>query len=138
MYSRIVLMCSLAVAIAGCSAVGQLTVKDYKSRSGARVLAGQSEPKAEYNCAKISQEPQEWGIVGNMNRVSATQRVTTAAVDSAPARGANTALPVQLPDRRAKSDLATTRGHSCRLSIVINLTSPPTSSLRSWGFRAFS
>jgi hypothetical protein len=28
-------------------------------------------------------------IAGNMNRVGAMQRVTTAAVDSAPAKGAN-------------------------------------------------
>ena len=89
MYRRVVFMCSLAVGIAGCSTVGQLTVKDYKSSSGARVLAGQSEPKSEYNCARVSQEPQEWGLAGNMNRVGAMQRVTTAAVDSAPAKGAN-------------------------------------------------
>lgn len=79
----------MAVGIVGCSTMGQLTVKDYKSSSGARVLAGQSEPKAEYNCAKLSQEPQAWGVSGNMNRVGATERVTAAAVDSAPAKGAN-------------------------------------------------
>ena len=89
MYRRIVLMCSMAVAIAGCSAVGLVTVKNYKSGSGARVLAGQSEPKAEYNCARISQERQDWGLAGNMSRFGAMQRVTTAAVDSAPAKGAN-------------------------------------------------
>lgn len=79
----------MAVGIVGCTAVGQLTVRDYKSSSGAHVLAGQSEPKAEYNCAKISQEPQEWGVAGNMNRAGSTERVTAAAVDSAPAKGAN-------------------------------------------------
>jgi len=53
------------------------------------VMAGQAEPKAEYSCAKVAQERAEWGIKGNMDKVGAMQRVTSAAVDAAPAKGAN-------------------------------------------------
>jgi hypothetical protein len=83
---------SIGVAVfvvAGCSAVGQLTVKDYQAKSGQRVMAGQAEPKAEYQCAKLAQESHDWGIKGNMDKVAATERVTAAAVERAPARGAN-------------------------------------------------
>lgn len=96
MSARMLLLCSMTVGIVGCSAVGQLTVKDYKARSGEHVLAGQAEPKGEYNCKKISQEPQDWGFTGNLNRAGATERVTTTAVDSAPAKGANYAY-IMLP-----------------------------------------
>jgi hypothetical protein len=84
-----VVVCSVLMGVAGCSAVGQLTVKDYQSRSGQRVVAGQAEPKAEYSCQKVGHESQDWGLGGNMNRAGATQRITQAAVDSAPAKGAN-------------------------------------------------
>jgi hypothetical protein len=79
----------LAAAVAGCSAVGQLTVKDYKPKSGDRVVAGQAEPKAEYRCDKLAQERHDWGIKGNMDKAGAMQRVTAAAVDAATGRGAN-------------------------------------------------
>jgi len=79
----------LATAVAGCSAVGQLTVKDYKAKSGERVVAGQAEPKAEYRCDKLAQERHDWGIKGNMDKAGAVQRVTAAAVEGAPGRGAN-------------------------------------------------
>lgn len=79
----------LAVAVAGCSALGQLTVKDYRAKSGQRVLAGQAEPKAEYRCEKLAQERHDWGMKGNMDKVGATERVTAAAVEAAPRRGAN-------------------------------------------------
>jgi hypothetical protein len=82
-------MVVLAVAVAGCSAVGQLTVKDYKAKSGERVMAGQAEPKAEYKCNKLGQERHDWGIKGNMDKVGATERLTAAAVEAAPGRGAN-------------------------------------------------
>ena len=78
-----------AAALAGCQAMGGLTVKDYTAKSGQRVMAGQAEPKAEYGCAKLSQERKEWGMKGNMDKVGATQRVTAEAVDAAPAKGAN-------------------------------------------------
>jgi hypothetical protein len=81
----------LAVVVAGCSAVGQLTVKDYKAKSGERVMAGQAEPKADYSCDKLAQERQDWGIEGNMDKAGAMQRVTAAAVEAAPGRGANNA-----------------------------------------------
>lgn len=79
----------VAALFAGCSTMGQLTVKDYQSKTGQRVLAGQAEPKAEYGCHKLAQERHDWGMAGTMNRVAATERVTTAAVESAAARGGN-------------------------------------------------
>ena len=81
-----VLVC---VALAACSTVGQLTVKDYQAKSGQRVMAGQAEPKAEYNCQKLSQEKHDWGLSGNMDKVAASEKVTAAAVDRAPQKGAN-------------------------------------------------
>jgi hypothetical protein len=89
MYHRIVFIASVALAVVACSSMGQLTVKDYKSSTGKRVLAGQAQPKAEYRCEMLSQESHPWGLAGNMNRVAATERVTTAAVESAPPKGAN-------------------------------------------------
>lgn len=78
-----------AFALTACSAVGQLTVKDYKAKSGERVMAGQAEPKSEYRCQKVTQEKQDWGFKGTMDRAGAMQRVTSAAVDAAPGKGAN-------------------------------------------------
>jgi len=89
MSPRIAVIGAVAIGLAGCAAVGKLTVRDYESSSGQHVLAGQAEPKTEYQCAKVSQEAQPWGMAGNMNRAGATQRVTTAAVESAPSKGAN-------------------------------------------------
>jgi hypothetical protein len=91
MSAKFAVACSvlMGLGLVGCSAVGQLTVKDYKSSSGQRVVAGQAEPKAEYGCQRVTQESQDWGLGGNMNRAGATQRITQAAVDSAPAKGAN-------------------------------------------------
>src|SRR5256885_16967699 len=86
---RNVLIFCTAVGLAACSTVGQLTVKDYKSSTGQHVLAGQAEPKAEYRCEKLSEESQPWGLAGNMNRAGSTEKITAAAVDSAPAKGAN-------------------------------------------------
>jgi hypothetical protein len=79
----------VAAALAACSTVGQLTVKDYQAKSGQRVMAGQAEPKADYQCQKLAQERHDWGMKGNMDKSGATQRVTAAAVDAAPGRGAN-------------------------------------------------
>src|SRR5258708_3565621 len=72
-----------------CQPMGGLTVKDYPAKSGQRDMAGEAEPKAEYNCQKLAQEKQDWGLKGNMDKVAATERVTTLAVDNAPGRGAN-------------------------------------------------
>lgn len=79
----------VAFALAACSTVGQLTVKDYKATSGQRVMAGQAEPKAEYKCHKVAQEKRDWGLSGTMDRVAASERVTSVAVDTAPGKGAN-------------------------------------------------
>ena len=75
--------------LTACSTIGQLTVKDYQARSGQRVMAGQAEPKADYQCQKLAQERHDWGMKGNMDNAGATQRVTAAAVEAAPGRGAN-------------------------------------------------
>lgn len=79
----------LAAAFAGCSTIGQLTVKNHTAKSGQRVMAGQAEPKAEYRCDKLAQERHDWGIKGNMDRMGATERVTAAAVEGAAGRGGN-------------------------------------------------
>jgi hypothetical protein len=89
MSARLGFVAVLGLALAGCSTMGQLTVKDYNAKSGARVMAGQAEPKAEYGCQKLAQERHDWGMSGTMNRVAATERVTAAAVESAAARGGN-------------------------------------------------
>ena len=77
------------LALAGCSTIGQLTVKNYTAKSGQRVMAGQAEPKAEYRCDHLAQERHDWGMKGTMDRVATQERVTAAAVESAAARGAN-------------------------------------------------
>lgn len=82
-------LAALALVLAGCQTMGQLTVKDYRSKSGQRVMAGQAEPKSEYRCEKLSQERQDWGIKGNMDKAAAIERVTAAAVEAAPGKGAN-------------------------------------------------
>ena len=89
MLKRTTIAVLVSYALAACSTMGQLTVKDYQAKSGQRVMAGQAEPKAEYGCTKLSQERQEWGLKGNMDKVTATERVTAVAVDSAPKKGAN-------------------------------------------------
>ena len=89
MSARLVIASVLGLAVAACSTMGQLTVKDYKAKSGARVMAGQAEPKGEYGCQKLAQERHEWGMSGTMNRVTAAERLTTAAVEGAAARGGN-------------------------------------------------
>lgn len=90
MAKSIALICSMAaVAAAGCSTVGHLTVKSYTASSGERVMAGQAAPEASYGCEKLSQESHPWGLAGNMNPAGATEKLTAAAVDAAPAKGAN-------------------------------------------------
>ena len=79
----------LAISLTACSAVGQLTVKDYQAKSGERVMAGQAEPKSEYQCQQLAREEQDWGLKGNLDHAAAVARVTQAAVDSAPGKGAN-------------------------------------------------
>ena len=88
--SKNVVITVVAVAtLAACSTVGQLTVKEYQTKSGQRVMAGQAEPKADYQCQKLAQERHDWGMKGNLDKSGATQRVTAAAVEAAPGRGAN-------------------------------------------------
>lgn len=82
-----------ALAVAGCSSIaqsmGQLTVKNYTAKTGQRVMAGQAEPKDDYVCSKISQEKQDFGLAGNMDKAAATEKITQVAVDTAPSKGAN-------------------------------------------------
>jgi hypothetical protein len=86
-------MAFIAFYICGCSSIessmGRLTVKDYTAESGQRVMAGQAEPKADYSCSKISQDKQDFGLSGNMNKAAATEQITKVAVDTAPSKGAN-------------------------------------------------
>lgn len=87
-------ICGLAIAAiaGGCSLAGQLTVKDYRASSGERVMAGQTEPKSEYKCQQISREGSDtnWGLKeGFFDKGKAIERITTAAVEAAPAKGAN-------------------------------------------------
>lgn len=79
----------LAFTLAACQTMGSLTVKNYTAKSGQRVMAGQAEPKSEYNCQKLVQQKQDWGLTGNMDKVAAMERVTAVAVDTAPSKGAN-------------------------------------------------
>jgi hypothetical protein len=93
--SRILLpIVLLALAASGCTSVEnamgrKFTVKDYTAASGERVMAGQAEPREEYGCSKLAEEKRDWGLSGNMDRPTATERVTRVAVDAAPAKGAN-------------------------------------------------
>jgi hypothetical protein len=89
MSGRVVAVCAMAIAMGVCSTVGRFTVKDYTSKSGDRVLAGQAVPKAEYQCEQLAQDSAPWGVAGNMNRAGATEKLTATAVDSAPSKGAN-------------------------------------------------
>lgn len=72
-----------------CGTLGQLTVHDYTAKSGQRVVAGQAQPKSEYDCKVVSEGKQEWGIKGNMDKAGAQQRAIASAVDQAPTKGAN-------------------------------------------------
>lgn len=89
MLKKIAVIASLLFVGTACSALGRLTVKDYTAASGQRVMAGQAEPKDEYDCRKIAQEEQDWGLAGNMDKVAAMERITKVAVDTAPQKGAN-------------------------------------------------
>ena len=93
MLTKYVSIAIVATALSACSSIessmGQLTVKDYTAKTGERVMAGQAEPKSEYACTKISQDKQDFGLSGTMNRAAATEKITAVAVDTAPAKGAN-------------------------------------------------
>jgi hypothetical protein len=94
MKARLLAVIVIVLAASGCSSVQnamgrKFTVKDYTAASGERVMAGQAEPREEYGCAKVAEETRDWGLSGNMNRTTATQRITRLAVDAAPAKGAN-------------------------------------------------
>src|ERR1700682_3050921 len=100
MHKKLGLIVSLALAAGACSGIqntmGRLGVKDYTSSSGQRVMAGQAEPRSEYNCQKMAQDSQDWGLKGNIDKGAATERVTAVAVDAAPGKGANYAF-VMIP-----------------------------------------
>ena len=87
--TQVVAIVLSAAFLGACSTIGQITVKDYKAASGERVLAGQAAPKDDYQCSKVAEDSQDWGFKGNLDRASATQRVTEAAVNAAPGKGAN-------------------------------------------------
>lgn len=87
--ARVLLIVTAATSLAACNTIGQMTVRDYRAASGERVMAGQAEPKDDYRCSKVAEGAQDWGFKGNLDRASATQRITQAAVDAAPSKGAN-------------------------------------------------
>lgn len=93
MKTKYVLMFSASLALMGCSSIeqsmGQLTVKNYTAKTGQRVMAGQAEPKSDYACTKISQDKQDFGLAGNMDKAAAIEKITAVAVDTAPSKGAN-------------------------------------------------
>jgi hypothetical protein len=93
MNRTVTLWLALAAATGACSSIensmGRLGVRDYTAKSGERVMAGQAEPRTEYDCRKLGQEKRDWGLSGNMDRVGALSQVTAVAVDAAPAKGAN-------------------------------------------------
>jgi hypothetical protein len=86
---RLAVVAAAVLGLAGCQTMGALTVQNYTSKSGSRVVAGQAAPKEEYKCQKVSQEKYDWGLKGNLDKAAAARRVTDAAVEDAPARGAN-------------------------------------------------
>jgi len=79
----------LAALVAGCGAMGGLTVKDYTAASGQRVMAGQAEPQSEYQCQKLVEETHDWGMKESMNKAVAIEKLTQTAVEAAPGKGAN-------------------------------------------------
>jgi hypothetical protein len=79
----------LAMALAACSSMGQLTVKDYTAKSGERIVGGEAVPKSEYNCDKVAEDKKPWGVSGNMNKVGTYNRVIASVVDEAPGKNAN-------------------------------------------------
>src|SRR6187401_3726292 len=80
---------TLAVLLAGCSTMGRITVKDYTAASGQRVMAGQAEPKSEYQCRKLLEEEHDWGMKESVNKAGAIEQLTQTAVQAAPGKGAN-------------------------------------------------
>jgi hypothetical protein len=80
---------SLITLLTGCNTVGQITVKDYTAASGQRVMAGQAEPKSEYQCRKLLEEEHDWGMKESVNKAGAIEQLTQTAVQAAPGKGAN-------------------------------------------------
>jgi hypothetical protein len=76
-------------ALVGCSTMGRITVKDYTAASGQRVMAGQAEPKSEYQCQKLVEEEHDWGVKESLNKAAAIEQLTHVAVQAAPGKGAN-------------------------------------------------
>ena len=63
-------------------------MKDYTA-SGQRVMAGQAEPKSEYQCQQLAEEEHDWGMKESMNKPAAIEKLTQVAVAAAPVKGAN-------------------------------------------------
>lgn len=83
-------LCAAALVLAsGCATLGQLTVRDYTASNGMRIMAGEAEPKAEYQCAELGQKEGDWGLTGTMARGDAIARITDQSVEEASKRGSN-------------------------------------------------
>lgn len=83
------LVIPLATLLVGCNTLGRITVKDYTAASGQRVMAGQAEPKSEYQCQKLVEEEHDWGVKESLNKAAAIEQLTQTAVQAAPGKGAN-------------------------------------------------
>src|SRR4029450_8430677 len=79
----------LIALLTGCNTMGRITVKDYTAASGQRVMAGQAEPKGEYQCRKLVEEEHDWGVKESVDKAGAIERLTQTAVQAAPGKGAN-------------------------------------------------
>jgi hypothetical protein len=104
MLNRYWLLIPLAASLVGCNTMGRITVKDYTAASGQRVMAGQAEPKSEYQCQKVVAEEHDWGMKESMNKAGAIEQLTRTAVDAAPGKGANYAY-LHLPGEASVGSL---------------------------------
>ncbi len=88
---RYLLLISLlgGLVLSGCSAIGRLTVRDYTASNGEHVMIGQAEPESDYQCTKIAQETEAWGLTGNMDKAAAVERMREVALEKMPPRHAN-------------------------------------------------
>lgn len=84
-----VLCAAALVLVSGCATLGQLTVRDYTASNGKRVMAGEAEPKEEYQCVELETKEGDWGLTGAMARTGAIARITDQSVEEASKRGSN-------------------------------------------------
>lgn len=79
----------LCLVLTGCQTIGQLTVRDYTAANGQHVMIGQAEPDDDYQCTKVVQEKEAWGLTGNMDQAAAMERMREVALENMPEKNAN-------------------------------------------------